>query len=145
MRIKFNKPEISATHPNHSTLLEAPKTAVVDIKNRNTGTIQVVLVPETTAARLEHFIEFNIVKDANVCADENKVYNSNLHNHKTVNHVDEEYVRVGAHNNGIKSFWTLQSTGTTEHFIASITNISSKINEFSERFNILMLLTRCAK
>ena len=61
------------------------KTAVVGIKDRATGTVRAVPVPETTAARLEDLIESDIVKGAKVYTDENKAYGS-LHNHETVNH-----------------------------------------------------------
>ena len=102
--------------------INTKKTAVVGIKNMDTGTIVAMPVLKTTASRLEHFIKSNTIKGAKVHTDENKVYNSNLDNHETIKHGDGEYVRGDVHINRIKSFWTLQGAGTTEHFIASTPN-----------------------
>ena len=68
------------------------KTAVVGIKDRATGTVRAMPVPETTAARLVNFVESNIAKGARVFTDENKAY-GRLDNHETVNHKEGEYVR----------------------------------------------------
>lgn len=69
------------------------KTAVVGIKDRKTGIIRAIPVPETTAARLVEFVTSNIKKGTKVFTDENRAYAS-LDNHETVNHSDKEYVRA---------------------------------------------------
>ena len=75
------------------------KTAVAGIRDRATGTIRAVPVPETTAARLVNFIGSNVAKGARAFTDENKAYGS-LGDHETVNHKEGEYVRGDIHVNG---------------------------------------------
>ena len=86
------------------------KTAVVGIKDRKTGTVRAMPVPETTAARLTEFVESNTTKDARVFTDECRVYNG-LDNHETANHSDGEYVRGKVRINGMESFWALVRRG----------------------------------
>ena len=86
------------------------KTAVVGIKDRATGRIAAVPVPETTAARLEHFVETHIERGAKAYTDGNKAYDG-LENHETVNHSVGEYVRGTVHINGAESFWALLKRG----------------------------------
>ena len=109
------------------------------IRDRATSTVRVVPVPETTAARLENFVEFNIVKGAKVFTDENKAYGS-LDNHETVNHKEEEYVRGEVHVNGAESLWTLVRHGYngTFHRIDP-KHLHRYINEFVGRLNMKML------
>ena len=115
------------------------KTAVVGIKDRATGTVRAVPAPETTAARLENFIESNIVKGAKAYTDENKAYGS-LHNHETANHGEGEYVRGDVHINGVESLWALVRRGYngTFHRIDP-KHLHRYINEFSGRLNMKML------
>ena len=80
------------------------KVAVVGIKDRETGEVRAVPVPETTAARLVGYIESNVVKGAKIYTDEHKSY-SGLENHETVNHGDGEYVRGEVHINEMESVW----------------------------------------
>ena len=56
------------------------KTAVAGIRDRHTGTIRAVPVPETTAARLVQFVESNTDPEAGKFTDENRAYNG-LKNH----------------------------------------------------------------
>ena len=44
------------------------------IKDRETGGVWAVPVPETTAARLVGYIEANVTKGAKTCTDEHKSY-----------------------------------------------------------------------
>ncbi|MXY61565.1 MAG: IS1595 family transposase [Cenarchaeum sp. SB0665_bin_23] len=60
------------------------KTAVVGIKDHNTGMIRAKPVPETTTARLE-FIRQNVESDSTHYTDENSAY-AHLTNHYTVQH-----------------------------------------------------------
>lgn len=80
------------------------KTAVMGIKDRATGTIRAIPVPETTAARLVEFVEPNANPNSEKFTDENRAYNG-LKNHQTVKHGDGEYVRGKVHINGLESFW----------------------------------------
>ena len=115
------------------------KTAVVGIKDRATGTVRAMPVPETTAARLVNFVESNIAKGAKVFTDENKAYGS-LDNHETVNHKEGEYVRGEVHVNGAESLWALVRCGYngTFHRIGP-KHLHRYINEFAGRLNMKML------
>ncbi len=115
------------------------KTAVVGIKDRETGTIRAVPVPETTAARLVEFVESNIAEGAEVFTDENKSY-CGLDNHHTVNHGDGEYVRGEVHINGMESFWALVRRGYngTFHRIDP-KHLHRYVNEFAGRLGMKAL------
>ncbi len=51
------------------------KIAVVGIKDRKTGTVRAIPVPETAAARLLAFIEANVDPNSKKFTDENRTYN----------------------------------------------------------------------
>ena len=112
------------------------KTAVVGIKDRATGRIVAVPVPETTAARLLHFVKSHVKQGAKAYTDENKAYND-LENHETVNHSAGEYVRGMAHINSAESFWALlkRGYGGTFHHL-SAKHLFWYVNEFAGRLNI---------
>ena len=114
----------------------AKKTAVVGIKDRATNTIRAAPVPETTAARLGHFVEQNAEAGAKTYTDDNAAY-CGLANHESVNHSVGEYVRGMAHINGMESFWALLRRGyygTFHHLSAK--HLHRYVNEFSGRLNI---------
>ena len=111
------------------------KTAVVGIRDRKTGTIRAVPVPETTAARLVQFVESNADPDSKKFTDENRAYND-LKNHQTVNHGDGGYVRGEVHINGMESFRALvrRGYGGTFHHIEP-KHLHRYINEFAGRLS----------
>ena len=117
------------------------KTAIVGVRDRATNTIRAVPVPETTQARLDHFIESNIAKGAKTYTDDNGAY-AGLGNHETVNHSVGEYVRGMAHINGMESFWALLRRGYygTFHHI-SAEHLHRYVNEFAGRLNMRVLDT----
>lgn len=117
------------------------KTAVVGIRDRETGTIRAIPVPETTAARLLAFIEANVDPEAKKFTDENRAYGG-LKNHHTVNHGDGEYVRGEVHINGMASFWALVRRGYngTFHRIEP-KHLHRYINEFAGRLGMKALGT----
>lgn len=88
----------------------ANKAIVAAIKDRKTGNIRAKPIPETTTARLGHFIDTNAEAGATHYTDENAAYR-NLPNHEAVRHSVGEYVRGQAHVNGIESFWALLRRG----------------------------------
>ena len=113
------------------------KTAVVvGIKDRETGAIRAVPVPETTGARLVEFVESNIAKGGRVSTYENRAYND-PENHHTVNHGDGEYVRGEVvHNNGMGPFWAPVRrgyNGTFHHIDPK--HLHRYVNEFSGRLS----------
>ena len=111
------------------------KTAVVGIKDRKTGRITAIPVPETTKARLEAFIEKRAKRTAEKYTDENKAY-SGLENHETVNHSVGEYVRGMAHVNGMESWAMVRRgyDGTFHHISAE--HLHRYVNEFAGRNNV---------
>ena len=111
------------------------KTAVVGIRDRKTGTIRAIPVPETTAARLLEFVESNADPEAKKFTDENRAYGG-LKNHETVNHGDGEYVRGEVHVNGMESFWALVRRGYngTFHHIEP-KHLHRYVNEFAGRLS----------
>ena len=117
------------------------KTAVVGIRDRATGTIRAIPVPETTAARLVEFVESNANLNSEKFTDENRAYNS-LKNHKTVKHGDGEYIRGEVHINGMESFWALVRRGYngTFHHIEP-KHLHRYINEFAGRLSMRMSCT----
>ena len=111
------------------------KTAVVGIRDRKTGTIRAVPVPETTAARLVQFVESNADPNSKKFTDENRAYND-LKNHQTVNHGDGEYVRGEVHINGMESFRALMRRGYSETFHhIEPKHLHRYINEFAGRLS----------
>ena len=115
---------------------KAKKTAVVGIKDRKTNTIRASPVPETTSARLGHFVEKNAEVGAKTYTDDNAAY-CGLANHESVNHSVGEYVRGMAHINGMESFWALLRRGYygTFHHLSE-KHLHRYINEFAGRHNI---------
>ena len=112
------------------------KTAVVGIRDRDTGAVRAVPVPETTAARLTNLVESHTAKGARVFSDENRAYCS-LDNHETVNHKEGEYVRGDVHVNGMESFWALvrRTYNGTFHRIDH-KHLHRYVNEFAGRLNM---------
>lgn len=113
-----------------------PKVAVVGAKDRDAGKITAKPVPETTKARLEHFVEGHVDHTAKKYTDENPAYGS-LPNHHTVNHGSSQYVRGDVHINGMESFWALLKRG----YVGTFHRMSSEhmhryVNEFAGRSDI---------
>ena len=112
------------------------KVAVVGVKDRATNRITAQPVPETTKARLEHFIESKVYDTSKKYTDENPVYQS-LKNHESVKHSVGEYVRGQAHVNGMESFWSMVRRGYDGVFHhISEDHLHRYINEFAGRHNI---------
>lgn len=115
---------------------KSKKVAVVGIKDRATGHITAKPVPETTKARLEHFVEGHVDDAAIKYTDDNPAYGG-LTNHETVNHSTGEYVRGQVHTNGIESFWALMERGYVGiYHKMSAEHLHRYVNEFSGRHNI---------
>ena len=112
------------------------KTAVVGAKDRTTNKISAQQIPETTKARLEHFVESHVHKGAKKYTDEDPSY-SGLTNQESVKHSVGEYVRGMAHTNGMESFWAMVRRGYdgTFHHISKV-HLHRYVNEFAGRHNI---------
>ena len=112
------------------------KVAVIGVKDRATNRISAQPVPETTKARLGHYIESKVFNTAKKYTDENPAYGS-LNNHESVRHSVGEYVRGQAHVNGMESFWSMVRRGYDGVFHhISEEHLHRYINEFAGRHNI---------
>ena len=80
------------------------KTAVVGMKDRETGQVTATPVEHTDKATLQSFVE----DGAKVYTDEHPGYGG-LPNHETV----KEYVHGQAHTNGVESFWAMLNAATS--------------------------------
>ena len=77
------------------------KTAVVGMKDRDTGQITSEVVEATDAPTLQGFVERNTEADAMVYTDDARAYRGMHRTHEAVKHSVSEYVRGMAHTNGI--------------------------------------------
>ena len=87
------------------------KTAVVGIKDRETGQIASQVVEHTDAATLQGFVERNTEPDATVYTDDARAYRGMPRHHESVKHSVSEYVRGMAHTNGMESHWATLKRG----------------------------------
>ena len=113
-----------------------PKTAVVGIRDRNTGKVAAKPVPDTTKASLKRAVKQHVAESATKCTDENPSYGG-LSNHETVNHSAGEYVRGMVHINGMESFWALLKRGYYGiYHKMSKEHLHRYVNEFAGRHNM---------
>lgn len=116
------------------------KTAVVDMKDRDTNQVRAEVVEATDGPTLQGFVERNAQAGATVYTDEARAYQglpALFYQHESVRHSVSEYVRDMAHTNGMESFWSLLKRG----YIGTYHKISPKhlgryVAEFSGRHNI---------
>ena len=87
------------------------KTAVVGIKDRETGQIASQVVEATDAPTLQGFVERNTKPDATVYTDDARAYRGMPRQHEAVKHGVSEYVRGMAHTNGMESHWASLKRG----------------------------------
>ena len=81
------------------------KTAVVGMKDRETGQIASKVVEATDAPTLQGFVEQNTEPHAMVYTDDAAAYRGMPRHHEAVKHGVSEYVRGMAHTNGMESHW----------------------------------------
>ena len=86
------------------------KTAVVGIRDRDSGRVAATVVDNTDAATLQGFVTHHAAGGAMVYSDDHKAYRG-LPRHQSVKHSVAEYVRGQAHVNGVESFWTALKRG----------------------------------
>ena len=87
------------------------KTAVVGMKDRETGQIASQVVEHTDAPTLQGFVERNTEPDATVYTDDASAYRGMPRHHVAVKHIVSEYVRGMAHTNGMESHWAALKRG----------------------------------
>ena len=114
------------------------KTAVIGIKDRDTGQVNAEIAEQVNADTLQGFVEKHTEFGATVYTDEAKAYRGMDHrvDHQTVKHSVGEYVNDQAHTNGIESFWALLKRGYhgTYHHM-SRKHLYRYIKEFAGRHN----------
>ena len=111
------------------------KTAVVGMKDRESGKVASSVALSTDKATLHGFVESNIENGAKVYTDEHPGYRD-LANHETVKHSVKEYVHGQAHTNGVESFWAMLKrgyVGTYHHM--SVDHLHRYVTEFAGRHN----------
>ena len=113
------------------------KTAVVGVKDRDTNQVSAAAVQGTDRRTLQGFVAERTVAGTRVYTDEHGAYHG-MPNHVSVRHSTGEYVRDGAHSNGIESFWSMLKRGVigTYHHISE-KHTGRYATEFSGRHNKL--------
>lgn len=112
------------------------KTAVVGMRDRDTGEIKAEVVAATDKDTLQGFVQDNTNEDTIVYTDEAGAYRGLPRQHKAVKHSVGEYVRDQAHTNGMESFWSMLKRG----YVGTYHQISPKhlhryVSEFEGRHN----------
>lgn len=119
----------------------AGKIIVAGIKQRN-GSVVAEMLPNTSKATLQGFINRHVLTGTTVYTDEHSSYTGIPFQHMTVSHSAREYVNGMAHTNGIESFWALLKRGYygVYHYMSE-KHLHRYINEFSNRHNTADLST----
>ncbi len=86
------------------------KTAVVGMKDRETGQIKTQVIADTTAKTLQGFVHENVEERPTIYTDDHKSY-TGLPKNDTVQHSVGEYVKGQAHINGAANFWATLKRG----------------------------------
>ena len=81
------------------------KTAVIGMKDRETGGVKIKVVEDVNRPTIIGFVASNTDEKAMVYTDGAAVYRT-MNNHVAVAHSDGQYVDGEAHTNGIESLWS---------------------------------------
>ena len=110
------------------------KTAVVGMKDRDTGKVSAAPVSKTDKATLHDFVEERTEPYATVYSDDAAAYKGIPRVHKSVSHSAGEYVRDQVSTNGIESFWAMLKRGYhgTYHQM-STKHLHRYVDEFAGR------------
>ncbi len=112
------------------------KTAVVGVKDRETGQVDAEVVERTDKATLQEFVEDRTEDSAIVYTDEASAYVGLDRAHEAVKHSVGEFVRGQAHTNGLESFWANMKRGYqgVYHWM-SAKHLHRYVSEFEGRHN----------
>lgn len=102
------------------------------------GKFEARKIPTTSKTVLVGIIKERISKHAKVYTDELAAYHSvsKTHQHKSVNHKAEEWVRGNVHTNSIEGAWSLFKRSIVGAFHKiSIKHLDAYLDEFEWRFN----------
>ena len=114
------------------------KTAVIGMKDRESGKVRAKVVGRTDGKTLTGFVREHTEPGATVYTDEAAAYKGMPEfDHEAVNHSVAEYVRGQAHTNGIESFWAMlkRAHKGTFHKI-SPKHLQRYVSEFAGKHNI---------
>ena len=112
------------------------KTAVVGMKDRDTGQITSEVVESTDGPTLQEFVERNTKPTATVYTDDARAYKGIHRQHETVKHSVSEYVRGMAHTNGMESHWAALKRGYDGvYHHMSPQHLHRYVDEFEGRHN----------
>ena len=131
--LEKNKHESKKLHEGRGPV---SKTAVVGMRDRETGKVASTVVASTDAPTLQGFVCKHTEAGTTVYTDEARAYQGIDRPHAAVKHGAREYVDGQAHTNGIESFWAMLKRGyygTFHHFSAKHTQ--RYVVEFSGRHN----------
>ena len=119
------------------------KTAVVGVRDRDSGNVQAEVVESVDRRTLHGVIEDSTTENTIVYTDEARAYKGMRRVHKAVSHSVGEYVNGAIHTNGLESFWSMLKRGYmgTYHHM-SPKHLHRYVNEFSGRHNARPLDTR---
>ncbi len=114
------------------------KTPVFGMKDRKTGHVKAVVVPNTKAETLLPIIRKSVELGSIVITDEYPAYNKlGLdYSHGKVIHSAKQYVNGHFHTNGIENFWSHLKRGVDGiyHWVSK-EHLQAYVDEFSLRYN----------
>ena len=114
------------------------KTAVVGVKDRDSGEVRAEVIERTDGPALKGFVREHVEPGATIYTDDAAAYKGMPeYDHEAVNHTVSEYVRGKAHTNGIESFWAMlkRAHDGTFHKI-SPKHLQRYVSEFAGKHNI---------
>ncbi len=114
------------------------KTAVIGVKDRDSGFVKAEVISDTTRETLHGFINEHVERQSNVYTDEAVAYKElEGYEHGTVQHSAGEYVNGKASTNGIESFWSMLKRGYIGvYHKMSVKHLHRYVGEFAGRNNI---------
>ena len=113
------------------------KTAVVGVKDRETGKVSAKVVASTDKTTLQGFVADNTDPDAEVYHDDAAAYQDLPFSHTAVKHSINEYVNGKVHVQGIESFWAMLKRGHKGvYHKMSNKHLGRYVDEFVERHNM---------
>ena len=109
---------------------------VAGVKDRETNRLVAKVVPDSTAKKLQGFVEVHTEATAQVYTDTDGGYVVIDREHESVNHSVGECVRDMAHTSGVESFWaTLECSHKGTFHNSSKKHLQRYVDEFAERHN----------
>ena len=116
----------------------AGKTAVIGVKDRESGEVRAEVIENTDGDTLKGFVREHVEPGATLYTDEAKAYKGMPEfDHEAVNHSVGEYVDGMAHTNGMESFWSMlkRAHAGTFHKM-SPKHLDRYVREFAGKHNI---------